>query len=71
MNYGFGQALLDSLVGIMVVFFALILLMYIIKIMTAVGDSREKKKAAWIDSFSIAGSMLIAMTAAIFLGKLM
>lgn len=31
---------------------------------------REKKNAAWIDSFSIAGSMLIAMTAAIFLGKL-
>ena len=31
---------------------------------------REKKNAAWIDSFSVAGSMLIAMTAAIFLGKL-
>ena len=31
---------------------------------------REKCKADWIDSFSIAGSMLIAMTAAIFLGKL-
>ena len=31
---------------------------------------REKKDAAWIDSFSVAGSMLIAMTAAIFLGKL-
>ena len=31
---------------------------------------REKRDAAWIDSFSIAGSMLIAMTAAIFLGKL-
>ncbi len=31
---------------------------------------RERKNAAWIDSFSIAGSMLIAMTAAIFLGKL-
>ena len=31
---------------------------------------REKAKAEWIDSFSIAGSMLIAMTAAIFLGKL-
>ena len=46
MNYGFGQALLDSLVGIMVVFFALILLMCIIKIMTAIGDSREKKNAA-------------------------
>ena len=32
---------------------------------------REKKDAGWIDSFSIAGSMLIAMTAAIFLGKLL
>ena len=31
---------------------------------------REKHDAAWIDSFSIAGSMLIAMTAAIFLGRL-
>ena len=31
---------------------------------------REKYKAAWVDSFSIAGSMLIAMTAAIFLGNL-
>ena len=46
MNYGFGQALLDSIVGIMVVFFALILLMVIIKIMTAIGDSREKKNAS-------------------------
>ena len=46
MNYGFGQALLDSIVGIAVVFFALILLMCIIKIMTAIGDSREKKNAA-------------------------
>ena len=45
MSYGFGQALLDSLVGIMVVFFALILLMCIIKIMTAIGDSAEKKAA--------------------------
>ena len=32
---------------------------------------REKKNAEWVDSFSIAGSMIIAMTAAIFLGKLM
>ena len=31
---------------------------------------KEKKNAEWIDSFSIAGSMIIAMTAAIFLGKL-
>ena len=50
MTYGFGQALLDSLVGILVVFFALILLMCIIKIMTAVGDSREKKKAAAVSA---------------------
>ena len=46
MNYNFGQALLDSLVGMSVVFFALILLMCIIKIMTAIGDSREKQRAA-------------------------
>ena len=46
MSYGFGQALLDSIVGILVVFFALVLLMCIIKIMTAIGDSREKKNAA-------------------------
>ena len=45
MTYGFTQALMDSLVGIMVVFFALVLLMVIIKIMTAVGDSVEKKAA--------------------------
>ena len=32
---------------------------------------REKKKAEWIDSFSVAGSMLIAMTAAIFLGNIL
>ena len=32
---------------------------------------KEKKNAEWVDSFSIAGSMIIAMTAAIFLGKLM
>ena len=31
---------------------------------------KEKKDAEWIDSFSIAGSMLIAMAAAIFLGKI-
>ena len=30
----------------------------------------EKKNMAWLESFSIAGSMLIAMTAAVFLGKL-
>ncbi|MBQ9189572.1 MAG: DUF5058 family protein [Clostridia bacterium] len=32
---------------------------------------KEAKHADWIDSFSVAGSMLIAMTAAIFLGKLL
>lgn len=32
---------------------------------------KEKKNAEWVDSFSIAGSMIIAMAAAIFLGKLM
>ena len=31
---------------------------------------KEKKKQNWVDSFSVAGSMLIAMTAAVFLGKL-
>lgn len=31
---------------------------------------KETKKADWVDSFSVAGSMLIAMTAAIFLGRL-
>jgi len=31
---------------------------------------KEKAKAEWVDSFSIAGSMLIAMTCAIFLGRL-
>ena len=32
---------------------------------------REKKGAEWLDSFSVAGSMLIAMVAAIFLGKVL
>ncbi len=32
--------------------------------------ARERWNAAWIDSFSIAGSMLIAMASAIFFGKL-
>ena len=32
---------------------------------------KEKKNAEWVDSFSIAGSMIIAMTAAIFLARLM
>ena len=41
----FGNALIYSLIGIMVVFFALVLLMCIIKIMTAIGDRVEKKNA--------------------------
>ncbi|MBP3729818.1 MAG: DUF5058 family protein [Lachnospiraceae bacterium] len=32
---------------------------------------KEKKKAEWIDSFSVAGSMLIAMASAVFLGKIL
>ena len=32
---------------------------------------KEAKNAEWLDSFSITGSMLIAMIAAVFLGKLM
>ena len=39
----FGDACLYSLAGILVVFFALVLLMVIIKIMTAIGDRAEKK----------------------------
>ena len=31
---------------------------------------KERYNAAWVDSFSIAGSMLIAMASAIFLGRL-
>ena len=31
---------------------------------------KEKKKMDWVDNFSIAGSMLVGMVAAIFLGKL-
>ena len=31
---------------------------------------KEKTKAEWVDSFSVAGSMLIAMAAAVFLGRL-
>ena len=45
-NYTFGMSLLDSLVGLLVVFFALVLLMCMIKIMTAIGDNRQKKAAA-------------------------
>ncbi len=41
----FGDACLFSVTGLLVVFFALILLMIIIKVMTAVGDASEKKAA--------------------------
>jgi Na+-transporting methylmalonyl-CoA/oxaloacetate decarboxylase gamma subunit len=41
----FGEACLYSVSGLLVVFFALILLMCIIKVMTAVGDASEKKAA--------------------------
>ncbi|MBQ9661684.1 MAG: OadG family protein [Oscillospiraceae bacterium] len=41
----FGDACLYSVTGLLVVFFALILLMCIIKIMTTVGDAAEKKAA--------------------------
>jgi len=30
----------------------------------------EKKNAAWVDSFSVAGSMLVAMASAVFLAKI-
>ena len=46
MKYTFAMCLLDSVVGLLVVFFALVLLMCIIKIMTTVGDRRAKAKAA-------------------------
>ena len=39
----FGNALVYSLLGMLVVFFALVLLMGIIKLMTAIGDRVEKK----------------------------
>ena len=41
----FGEALIYSLLGMSVVFFALVLLMCIIKIMTAVGDRAAKRAA--------------------------
>lgn len=41
----FSDALIYSLLGICVVFFALVLLMGIIKLMTALGDWEEKKQA--------------------------
>ena len=41
----FVDACLYSVTGLLVVFFALILLMVIIKIMTGIGDSVEKKAA--------------------------
>ena len=41
----FADALIYSLLGMSVVFFALVLLMCIIKIMTAIGDRAEKRAA--------------------------
>lgn len=40
----FAEYLINSLVGILVVFFALVLLMIIIKVITAVTDKQEAKK---------------------------
>lgn len=42
----FLDACLYSVTGLLVVFFALVLLMCIIKLMTAVGDAAEKRKKA-------------------------
>lgn len=42
----FGMALIYSLLGMSVVFFALVLLMLIIKLMTAVSDRAAKKAAS-------------------------
>ena len=42
----FGDACLYSVTGLLVVFFALVLLMCIIKVMTAVGDAAESRKKA-------------------------
>ena len=41
----FGDACLYSVAGLLVVFFALVLLMVIIKVMIAVGDRRQKQAA--------------------------
>ena len=41
----FGEALIYSLIGMSVVFFALVLLMCIIRIMTVVGDRAAKRNA--------------------------
>ena len=42
----FGDACLYSVAGLLVVFFALVLLMIIIKLMTVIGDSAESRKKA-------------------------
>ena len=42
----FGDACLYSVTGLLVVFFALFLLMIIIKLMTVIGDAAEKRKNA-------------------------
>lgn len=53
MKYTFAMCLLDSVVGLLVVFFALVLLMCMIKIMTAIGDSRAKKSAPAVQPATI------------------
>ena len=42
----FGEALIYSLLGILVVFFALVLLMVIIKVLTALTDGKKKAEPA-------------------------
>ena len=42
----FGEALIYSLLGMMVVFFALVLLMVIIKVLTALTDGKKKAEPA-------------------------
>ena len=46
MTLSFSMALLYSLLGVGIVFFALVLLMCIIKLMTFIGDKAEAKKNA-------------------------
>ena len=51
----FGTALIYSLLGMCVVFFALVLLMLIIKLMTAVSDRAAKKAAPAAVPAAVAG----------------
>ena len=46
MTFSFSMALLYSLLGVCIVFFALVLLMCIIKLMTFIGDKAGAKKKA-------------------------